>query len=181
MTERKGKEVWQESCTLYLVTVEAKIRRYRRPFIHLFLALLLATAAERRLAELQFDWSRAERIENDEKPDGDEIVNRLVFVDGRVFPTVPIVVGASVPIVVLASVAGVFRPATEARTTIGTEAPTTIGTVGNTLPSTKTSRLTISSPSGFSSFSIRSARLQSNWSSASRRSAAVASRRARNR
>ena len=111
MTERKGKEVWQESCTLYLVTVEAKMRRYRRPFIHLFLALLLATAAERRLAELQFDWSRAERIENDEKPDGDEIVNRLVFVDGRVFPTVPIVVGASVPIVVLASVAGVFRPA----------------------------------------------------------------------
>jgi hypothetical protein len=43
--------------------------------------LLLLTFAEHRLAELNFDSTGVARIENSEKPDGDEIFNRLIFVD----------------------------------------------------------------------------------------------------
>jgi len=61
--------------------MEASTRRQQLPFTILFCGLLLLTSAERRLAELEFDASGVERIENNEKPDGDEIFNRLIFVD----------------------------------------------------------------------------------------------------
>ncbi len=47
----------------------------------LFCGLLLLTFAEHRLAELDFDSTGVVRIENNEKPDGDEIFNRLIFID----------------------------------------------------------------------------------------------------
>jgi hypothetical protein len=55
--------------------------RQRTPLTILFCGLLLLTFAEHRLAELDFDSSGVARIENNEKPDGDEIFNRLIFVD----------------------------------------------------------------------------------------------------
>ena len=56
-------------------------RRQQTPLAILFCGLLLLTFAERRLAELDFDSTGVVRIENNEKPDGDEIFNRLIFVD----------------------------------------------------------------------------------------------------
>ncbi len=56
-------------------------RRQRTPLTILFCGLLLLTFAEHRLAELDFDSTGVARIENNEKPDGDEIFNRLIFVD----------------------------------------------------------------------------------------------------
>jgi len=64
-------------------------RRQQTPFRILFFVLLLITSAERRLSELDFDRSGVERIENNEKPDGDEIANRLVFVDNTAAPRAP--------------------------------------------------------------------------------------------
>src|SRR5437870_6058059 len=63
--------------------MEVSLRR-RRHRVHLAVllgGLVLLTFAERRLAELDFDSTGVVRIENNEKPDGDEIFNRLIFVD----------------------------------------------------------------------------------------------------
>jgi len=52
---------------------------------------VLLTFAERRLAYLDFNSDRGVRIENNDKPEGDEIINRLIFVDdaaGFIVPTV---------------------------------------------------------------------------------------------
>jgi len=57
----------------------------------LFCALVLLTFAERRLAEMDFDSTGVVRIENNEKPDGDEIFNRLVFIDDTTEPRAPVV------------------------------------------------------------------------------------------
>jgi len=54
-------------------------------------ALVLLTSAERRLAYLDFNSDSGVRIENNEKPDGDEIINRLIFVDDAAEPIVPTV------------------------------------------------------------------------------------------
>ena len=54
-------------------------------------ALVLLTSAERRLAYLDFNAASGERIDNSEKPDGDEIINRLVFVDDAAEPIAPTV------------------------------------------------------------------------------------------
>jgi len=64
-------------------------RRQQTPFRILFFVLLLVTSAERRLSELDFDRTGVERIENNEKPDGDEIANRLVYVDDTAAPLAP--------------------------------------------------------------------------------------------
>jgi len=56
-------------------------RRHRVRLAALLCALVLLTFAEHRLAELDFNSTGVVRIENNEKPDGDEILNRLVFVD----------------------------------------------------------------------------------------------------
>jgi len=66
-------------------------RRLRVPFAVLLCALVLLTSAERRLAYLDFNPDHGVRIENSEKPDGDEIINRLVFVDDAVEVIVPAV------------------------------------------------------------------------------------------
>ena len=55
----------------------------------LLCSLVLLMFAERRLAELDFDSTGVVRIENNEKPDGDEILNRLVFVDDTTEPIAP--------------------------------------------------------------------------------------------
>src|SRR5438093_11935921 len=55
----------------------------------LLCALVLLASAERRLAYLDFDTSSDVRIENNEKPDGDEIINRLVFVGDATEPILP--------------------------------------------------------------------------------------------
>jgi hypothetical protein len=64
-------------------------RRQQIPFAILFLVLVLLTFAQRRLAELDFDSTGVVRIENNDKLDGDEIFNRLVFVDDTVAPRAP--------------------------------------------------------------------------------------------
>src|SRR5437870_12126643 len=62
--------------------MEVSLRRCRHR-VHLAVllcGLVLLTHAERRPAELDFDSTGVERIENNDKPDGDEIFNRLTFV-----------------------------------------------------------------------------------------------------
>ena len=66
-------------------------RRQQIPFAILFLVLVLLTFAQRRLAELDFNSTGVVRIENNDKLDGDEIFNRLVFVDNTVAPRAPAV------------------------------------------------------------------------------------------
>ena len=71
--------------------MEVSLRR-RRHRVHLAVllgGLVLLTFAERRLAELDFDSTGVVRIENNDKPDGDEIINRLVFVDETTEPIAP--------------------------------------------------------------------------------------------
>ena len=75
-----------------LYSMEASSRRSQRvPFAVVLCALVLLTFAERRLAYLDFNSDRGVRIENNDKPEGDEIINRLIFVDdaaGFIVPTV---------------------------------------------------------------------------------------------
>jgi hypothetical protein len=70
-------------------------RRRETPLTVLFCGLLLLTFAERRLAELDFDSTGVVRIENNDKPDGDEIFNRLIFVDDTAEPRTPALDDAS--------------------------------------------------------------------------------------
>jgi hypothetical protein len=70
--------------------VKTLVRRCRGPVIIVFLALLLATSLQRRLAELDFDWSTVARIEKDDV-EGDEIINRLTFIDDVAAPEPPLV------------------------------------------------------------------------------------------
>src|SRR5215467_2063843 len=65
------------------------VRDNRVPYIVLLVGLVLLASAERRLAYLDFDAPRDVRIENNDKPDGDEIFNRLVFFDTSTEPSVP--------------------------------------------------------------------------------------------
>ncbi len=55
--------------------------RQRVPVAVLLCALVLLASAERRLAYLDFNSDGGVQISNNEKPDGDEILNRLVFID----------------------------------------------------------------------------------------------------
>ena len=62
--------------------MEASGRRCQQVLLAVLLcALVLLTFAERRLAYLDFNSDGGVRIENNEKPDGDEIIDRLVFID----------------------------------------------------------------------------------------------------
>ena len=45
--------------------------------------------AERRLAYLDFNSDSSVRLENNDKPDGDEIINRLVLFDDAAEPAAP--------------------------------------------------------------------------------------------
>jgi hypothetical protein len=83
--------------------METTVGRHSRTFLRLLFVLLVITvSAERRLGELKFDWSGAERIENDEAPEADEILKRLILLDDTVLP--------SVPPVAVAFVAGFLSP-----------------------------------------------------------------------
>jgi hypothetical protein len=64
-------------------------RRQRVHFAVLLCALVLLASAERRLAYLDFDSAAGVRFENNDRPDGNEIINRLVFVDDTTQPAVP--------------------------------------------------------------------------------------------
>ena len=64
-------------------------RERRVSFSILLCGLLLLTAAERRLAELDFNAPGVLQIENGERPEGDEIFNRLVYVDDAAEPRAP--------------------------------------------------------------------------------------------
>ena len=55
----------------------------------LLCGLVLLASTERRLADLDFNAGGGVRIENNDKPDGDEIINRLVFVDNSTEPIAP--------------------------------------------------------------------------------------------
>jgi len=57
----------------------------------LLCGLVLLTTAERRLAYLDFNSDSSVRLENNDKPDGDEIINRLVFFDTATEPIMPTV------------------------------------------------------------------------------------------
>jgi hypothetical protein len=66
-------------------------RRQQVPLAVLLCALVLLTFAERRLAYLDFNSGGGVRIENNERPDGDEIIDRLIFVDDAAGFIVPAV------------------------------------------------------------------------------------------
>ena len=55
----------------------------------LLCGLVLLSSAERRLTYLDFDSDGTVRLENNAKPDGDEILQRLVFVDDSTEPSAP--------------------------------------------------------------------------------------------
>ena len=57
----------------------------------LLLGLVLLASAERRFADLDFETTAGTRIENNDRADGDEIINRLVFVDDAKEPIAPAV------------------------------------------------------------------------------------------
>src|SRR5437667_9946620 len=69
--------------------MRATVRGQPTPFAILLFALLLLTALERRLAEIDFNSTGVVRVENGEKVDGDEIFNRLVYVDDLAAPRAP--------------------------------------------------------------------------------------------
>jgi hypothetical protein len=81
---------WQEKCCKFSV-MGTSTRRNRLLGAVLLCGLLLLTSAERRLAYLDFQTAGDLRIENNEKPDGDEIINRLIFVDDAAEPIAPTV------------------------------------------------------------------------------------------
>src|SRR5206468_1795013 len=68
---------------------DSGLGRRSAPIAVLLCALVLLASAERRLAYVDFDTSGDVRIENNEKPDGDEIINRLVFVGDATEPILP--------------------------------------------------------------------------------------------
>ncbi len=73
---------------LWFNVMEDSSRRRRRVHLAVLLCgLVLLTFAERRLAELDFDPTGVVRIENNDKPDGDEIINRLVLSTTRLNPS----------------------------------------------------------------------------------------------
>ena len=67
------------------------LRRQRVHLAILLCGLVLLASAERRLAYLDFNPDSSARLENNDKPDGDEIINRLVFFDNSTEPIVPTV------------------------------------------------------------------------------------------
>ncbi len=68
---------------------DVRLRRRRVRLILLLCGLVLLASAERRLAYLDFQTTSDVRIENNDKTDGDEILNRLVFVADSAEPTAP--------------------------------------------------------------------------------------------
>ena len=56
----------------------SRLRRRRAGLAVLLCGLVLLASAERRLAYLDFDTDGHVRIENNEKADGNEIINRLI-------------------------------------------------------------------------------------------------------
>ncbi len=73
------------------IAMNALARRRLRIHVALMLCgLVLLASAERRLAYLDFNSiADSLRIENNEKVDADEIINRLLFVDDATGPQVP--------------------------------------------------------------------------------------------
>jgi len=69
--------------------LEALRRRVLASLAGLFCGLALLSSAEHRLADLDFDSNRSARVENNDRPDGDEIINRLVFFDDSTEPIAP--------------------------------------------------------------------------------------------
>jgi|SRR5215813_1617272 len=67
----------------------SSVRNIRVLYTVLLLGLVMLASAERRLAYLDFNAPTDVRIENNDKPDGDEIINRLVFFDNSIEPVVP--------------------------------------------------------------------------------------------
>jgi hypothetical protein len=64
-------------------------RRQRIGLRVLLCGLMLLASAERRLADLDFQTIGEIRIEDNDRPDGDEIIDRLVFVDDSTEPIAP--------------------------------------------------------------------------------------------
>jgi len=81
--------VWQVSCSATQNLVKDARRRRQVHLVWLLCGLMFLATAERRLAYLDFDAAHDVRIENNDKPDGDEIVNRLIFVDDSTEPIAP--------------------------------------------------------------------------------------------
>jgi len=65
------------------------LRRHRVHLAVLLCGLTLLAMTERRLAYEDFSSDRSVRLENNDKPDGDEILNRLVFFDDAAEPAAP--------------------------------------------------------------------------------------------
>jgi len=74
---------------LQFTAMKAIGRDHRLRRVVLLCLLVLLASAERRLAYLDFDAPRDVRIENNDRPDGDEIFNRLVFFDNSTEPSAP--------------------------------------------------------------------------------------------
>ena len=72
--------------------MESRFRRHwQTPLTLLFCGLVLLAHVERRLAEQDFDSTGVVRIENNDKPDGDEIFNRLILLNDATEPSAPTV------------------------------------------------------------------------------------------
>src|SRR5262249_38454625 len=65
------------------------LRRRRVHLAVLLCGLTLLAMTERRLAYEDFSSDRSVRLENNDKPDGEEILNRLVFFDDAAAPAAP--------------------------------------------------------------------------------------------
>ena len=78
-------------------------RRLLAPLAVLLCGLVLLSSAERRVAYLDFQSDGKVRLENNDRPDGDEIIQRLVFVDDATQPIVPIVGGCEVALILVDS------------------------------------------------------------------------------
>lgn len=74
---------------LSVIAMKDMRRHHRLQGVLLLCLLVMLASAERRLAYLDFDADSAVQIENLEKPDGDEIINKLVFVDDAKEPITP--------------------------------------------------------------------------------------------
>ena len=70
-------------------TMNVSARCPRAYLAVLLCGLTLLVMAERRLAYLDFNSDSSVRLENNDKPDGDEIINRLVLFDDAAEPAAP--------------------------------------------------------------------------------------------
>ena len=89
--EKASGEVGRGNASEVGVMKGFSFRRNRVPLVMLLCGLMLLASAERRLAYLDFNAVSDQhvRIENQDKLDGNEIINRLIVADDATEPSAP--------------------------------------------------------------------------------------------